>query len=35
MGGGIDDYDSNDAAYTVSCQPSGGVTQPNAVVLVQ
>ncbi len=35
MGGGVDDYDHDDAVYTVSCQPSGDVTQPNSVVLVQ
>lgn len=34
MGGGVDDYDYNDAAYTVSCHPSNGGAQPNSVILV-
>jgi Flp pilus assembly protein TadG len=36
MGGGSDDYDYNDADYTVTCAPSAtSATQPNSVILVQ
>ena len=39
MGGGSDDYDYNDAVYTVSCLPnttgSGASGQPGAVILTQ
>lgn len=36
MGGGGDDFDYDDADFTVSCVPStSGSTQPNAVILVQ
>lgn len=36
MGGGTDDFDYNDANYTVSCVPSTSTTtQPNSVILVQ
>lgn len=36
MGGGTDDYDYNDANYTVSCVPNSDsdATQPNGVILV-
>lgn len=35
MGGGGDDFDYDDADYTVSCAPSSTVVQPGSVILVQ
>lgn len=35
MGGGSDDFDYNDAVYTVTCVPTSSATQPSSVILVQ